>query len=91
MRALLAKIPSSYRYVVIDTPPVLAASESMVLSRAADATLICAMKDISRVDQVARTYERLLAAGSNPVGTVLNGVPTKQYAYRYGAYGYTLD
>jgi capsular exopolysaccharide synthesis family protein len=83
---LLAEIPSAYGYVIIDTPPVLAASETLVLAKAADASLICVMRDVSRADQVRRASERLLAAGSRVIGTVLSGVPTKNYEHRYGVY-----
>jgi len=89
LKSLLDKIRDSYRYVVIDTPPVLAAAEALVLAKNADASLICAMRDASRVDQIRRTYDRLLGAEANPVGVVLNGIPARRYAYRYGAYGYT--
>jgi capsular exopolysaccharide synthesis family protein len=88
-QALLAAIPSDYRYVIIDTPPVLAASESLVLAKAADASLVCAMRDVSRMDQVRKASQRLQAAGSRVIGTVLNGVPTRQYAYRYGTYAHS--
>ncbi len=88
LRPLLDTIRDSYRYVVIDTPPVLAAAEALVLAKNADASLICAMRDVSRVDQVRRTYDRLMSADANPVGVVLNGIPTRRYAYRYGGYGY---
>jgi len=87
-KSLMAQIPSKYRYVVIDTPPVLAASEAMVLTKAADATLVCMMRDVSRLDQVRKTIERLAATGSRPVGTVLNGVTARYYASRYGGYAY---
>jgi polysaccharide biosynthesis transport protein len=89
--SLLAQIPDTYRYVIIDTPPVLAASEALVLAKAADASLICVMRDVSRTDQVRKTSDRLLAAGSRVIGTVLNGVPTRQYAYRYGTYAHDGD
>jgi capsular exopolysaccharide synthesis family protein len=88
-QALLAAIPGDYRYVIIDTPPVLAASESLVLAKAADASLVCAMRDVSRMDQVRKASERLQAAGSRVIGTVLNGVPTRQYAFRYGTYAHS--
>ena len=91
LKSLLDEVRSTYRYVIIDTPPVLAASEALVFAKAADASLICTMRDISRVDQVNATHERLFAANANPIGIVLNGVPTKQYAYRYGSYHYTLS
>ena len=85
-KSLLEQIPATYRYVIIDTPPVLAASEALVLAKAADATLVCVMRDVSRADQVRKASERLLTAGGRPIGTVLSGVPTKRYAYRYGTY-----
>jgi len=85
-KSLLEQVSTAYRYVIIDTPPVLAASEALVLAKAADATLLCVMRDVSRADQVRKASERLLTAGGRPIGTVLSGVPTKHYAYRYGSY-----
>ena len=85
---LLARIPAGYRYVVVDTPPLLAAAEALVLAKAADATLICAMRDHSRAEQVLAVHSRLRAVGGRPVGVVLNGVPTRSYLYRYGNYDY---
>ncbi|MCA9169127.1 MAG: polysaccharide biosynthesis tyrosine autokinase [Planctomycetales bacterium] len=78
-----------YRYIVIDTPPVLAASESMVMARLADGVLLCAMRDVSRESHVRMALDRLTAVGAKPMGTVLSGVPTRQYARRYGSYAYT--
>lgn len=88
---LLEELRPRYRYIIVDTPPVLSASEAVILNRAADACLLCTMRDVSRVDQVIETHARLVAAGAKPVGTVLNGVPTRQYGYYYGRYGYTID
>ena len=88
LKSLLETVRSSYKHIVVDTPPILAAGEALVFAKAADATLICAMRDVSRMDQVTTAHERLLGAGAKPAGIVLNGVPTKQYAYRYGTYEY---
>jgi capsular exopolysaccharide synthesis family protein len=87
--SLLARIPPFYRYVLIDTPPVLSASEALVLAQSADASLVCVMRDVSRVDQLRRILDRLTAAGGRPVGLVLNGVPAKNYSYRWGDYSYS--
>ena len=77
-----------YRYVVIDTPPVLAASESLVVARAADGTIVCAMRDFSRETHVQLAQSRLSATGADTIGTVLNGVPVRSYSSRYGSYGH---
>ncbi len=86
LAAVMEQVRNEYRYIVIDTPPVLAASESLVLARAADASLICAMREASRIDQIRTTYERLVMSGARPVGVVLNGISKKQYVYCYGSY-----
>jgi tyrosine-protein kinase Etk/Wzc len=88
---LLAQIPSFYRYVLIDTPPVLAASEALVLTKGADASLVCAMRDVSRADQIRKAVDRLAASGSRPIGMVLSGVPMTDYSYRWGDYSYTHE
>lgn len=86
--SVLAEIPARYQYVLIDTPPVLSASEALVMTKEADASLVCVMRDVSRMDQIRRILDRLEAAGSRPVGIVLNGVPVKNYSYRWGEYSY---
>jgi capsular exopolysaccharide synthesis family protein len=85
--AMLNEVRLWYRYIIIDTPPVLAASESLVIARHADSTLLCAMRDHSRENHLKLAYRRLLATGAKAVGVVFSGVPSRYYAYRYGAYG----
>ncbi len=85
-RRLFAELTQQYRYVIVDTPPVLAAGETLILCEAADATLMCAMWDVSRSDQVRRACKKLTMAGVRPRGTILNGVPASRYLHRYGQY-----
>jgi capsular exopolysaccharide synthesis family protein len=89
VKLLLDQVSSRYHFIIIDTPPVLAASESLVVSKAADAALICVMRDVSRIDQVQKAYGRLLATGSRPVGTVLSGITARRYVDRYGTYSFS--
>lgn len=87
LRSLLDEARLWYRYIVIDTPPVLAASESLVIAKQSDRTIVCAMRDFSRESHVRMAHERLHATGAETLGTVLNGVPVRSYASRYGSYG----
>jgi capsular exopolysaccharide synthesis family protein len=86
LKPLLQELGQTYRYIVIDTPPILAASESLVMARCADASIMCTMRDVSRIDQFRTACERLDGAGAFAVGAVLSGVPQRQYSYRYGHY-----
>ena len=85
---LLEQLQQKYHYIVIDTPPILPASEALLIARAADATVVCARQDYSRLDQVTEAYLRLRTAGVQVAGTVLNGISPSSYAYRYGSYYY---
>lgn len=85
---LLADLQTRYRYIVIDTPPILPASEALILARNADVTVVCARRDFSRLDQVSEAYARLQSSGACVIGTVLNGISPRSYAYRYGSYYY---
>lgn len=85
---MLKGLSSAYRYVIIDTPPVLAASEAMIMASAADGALVCAMRDFSRGPQFRLACHRLKAAGARLVGTVINGLPIRDWAQKYGGSGY---
>ena len=87
MQDLLNSAVEHYKYVIVDTAPVLSAGETLAVAAQTDATLVCVMRDVSRSDAVLRSSRRLEAAGAM-VGTVFSGVPSRQYAYRYGDYRY---
>jgi polysaccharide biosynthesis transport protein len=83
---LIDQLRPHFRYIIIDTPPVLSACESLVMSKVADMFLLCTRRDRSRLDLVRAAHDRLLLAGAHCVGTVLTGVPFRNYSSRYGVY-----
>jgi len=88
---LLQELGGMYDHIIIDTPPILAASEALLMASAADAAILCVRRDFSRLDQVGDAYARLLTAGVKTAGAVLNGIPARHYAYRYGSYYYNRE
>ena len=89
MKELVEQALEKYEFVIFDTAPVLSAGETLAVAAAVDSTLVCAMRDVTRMDSVVRTTHRLESAGANVAGTVFNGVTPRQYAYRYGDYNYS--
>jgi len=86
IKAVLDEARSQYRYVLIDTAPILSASESLVVAKSADGVLMCALRESSRTGQLRQTYERLSHVGARVIGVVLSGIPAKSYSHRYGSY-----
>ncbi|QDU55668.1 polysaccharide biosynthesis tyrosine autokinase [Aeoliella mucimassa] len=83
---LLRKLGKRFSTVIIDTPPVLSASEALVYAKASDLVVYCSLSDVSRARQVRLATEKLEATGARIAGTVLSGVSTKSYVYAYGRY-----
>ena len=83
---LIAEARQEYDYIVLDTPPVLPASEALLFAKVADAVLMCALRDKSRIEQLIQAFNRLESSGANVAGSVLSGVPVREYASYYGDY-----
>lgn len=86
--ALLAELQQHYDRILIDTPPVLAVSDSRVVAIRAEATLLVARVDKTNRKRVEAAVERLASVGARILGVILNDVPRGiGYGYGYG-YGY---
>ncbi len=91
LEQMLKELREQYRYIVIDTPPILSASEALLLGKVADGVVLSTRRNVSREVQVKTAHQRLLKAGARPLGAVFNGVPTRSYMQTYGSYGYARN
>lgn len=83
---LFDKLREKFATIILDTPPVLAASESLVYAKACDLVVFCSLAEVSRSKQVRVATNRLESTGAHIAGAVLSGVPIRQYVYSYGNY-----
>ena len=90
MENLLSMLRDRYEWIIIDSPPVLAVTDSATLSRLVDGViLVVRMNGRTRMGAV-RAAETLRTLGANILGLIANGIdPTKHggYGYQYGVYG----
>ena len=91
IESLMQHVKEKYRFIIIDTAPVLAASETLSFAAGADVTLLCTMRDVTREDNLKLCLRRLDLSGAKLIGTVFSGMPVRQYLYRYGDYRYSLS
>ena len=85
MRALLMALREIYDLVVIDTPPVLALSDTLVLVRSVDKTVFLVQWEKTRRETSIAGLRQVIDAGADLAGIVLAQVDLKRQAqYRYG-------
>ena len=77
MREILSAAISSYDYVLIDSPPVLPVSDSVLLSILVDGVVLVASAQTSRT-AVRDACARLIHVGARMLGVVLNHADPKQ-------------
>jgi capsular exopolysaccharide synthesis family protein len=84
---VLGRLRRLYRWVLVDSPPVAAVTDALLLARHADSTLLVVQHN--KVDRALarRAVAALRKATPSLVGAVLNGVDVKTHDY----YGYAYD
>ena len=85
---LVKELRNSWDVVVIDTPPVLAAADSVEIARAVDGLLFVVRANQTDEDKLKKAVERLRRVNAPLVGLVLNGVRKGEGNYEYDAYYY---
>ncbi len=89
---LIRSLLDTHAIVLLDCPPVLPVTDSLVLSRCVDATLFVARANGTSKREVKRSIERLTQVSSPIVGTILNGVDAEgAYGSLYEYYGYAPE
>jgi len=87
---LLAQLREQFDLVVIDSPPVLAASETVVLSTSADGVVLVVRAGHTDREVVQHAVHQITSTGGHLVGAVLNDPSeiTLRYGspYYYGGY-----
>ena len=91
MHTLLEQCKGIYTHIVMDSPPLLSVTDSVVLARDADAVVMIVRHGKSSKHAMRRARDLLVRSGAPVTGIVLNAVDLNSpeyYAY-YGYYGYT--
>ncbi len=100
MVSLIEVARTRFEYVVIDTAPVLMASDALLLSPLADGFLAVVRAAQSKDFEFAQMLDQMLTTGAPLIGAVLNGYDPRHrlgYGYQYNylyynsGYGYTED
>jgi polysaccharide biosynthesis transport protein len=89
MPQLLHRWREEFRYIVIDTPPVLAVTDAVVCARNADVVVLIARSKKTGRQSLLRARDVLRKVRANIAGVVVNDLAFDSVEYRgyYGHYG----
>jgi capsular exopolysaccharide synthesis family protein len=89
METLMQTLKEHYDLIIMDSPPVMAVTDSRLLARLADKTLFVVRWDYTPRKVIKIAIQQLSEAGNNVAGIVLQRVNLKQYGrYSYGDSGH---
>lgn len=95
-QTVMSRIDKEYDIVIVDTPPVLAVTDALLVARAAATTLLVARFGKTSVKEIENCRKRLQQMGVQVEGAILNDI-VKSAAFYYHSgyshynYGYTPE
>src|SRR5271168_4389423 len=88
----IAELRKKFKFVVIDSPPIMAATDAVILSVQTDGVLLVVRSGETPKEAFTRTRDLLTSVKAHLLGVVLNavdsGAPDYYYSYRYYPYSY---
>jgi len=92
---MICELRKRYKFIVIDSPPIMAATDAVILSALVDGVLLVVRSGETPKEALMRTRDLLHSVRSRVLGVVLNAVdsssPNYYYSYRYHPYAYGAD
>jgi succinoglycan biosynthesis transport protein ExoP len=86
MRELINALVPLYSFIIIDAPPVLGLSDTLILSTMAEGVILVVRAGDTAKDSVIQAKKLLKNVNSKILGVVLNGV--RESDLKYGSYYY---
>ncbi|WP_374572194.1 polysaccharide biosynthesis tyrosine autokinase [Acinetobacter sp.] len=88
--ALLEQLAPLYDHVIIDTPPVLAVTDGIIISQYTGVNLVIARYAKTQMKELELTVSRFEQVGVKVNGVILNDIQRSTGGYGYG-YGYNYS
>lgn len=83
---LFVNLSKNYDLLIIDTPPVLAVSDTQILASSIETLFLIAYADVTTVAEVVESRKLIEQSGGAVTGVVFNGFNMNKKRYGYGGY-----
>lgn len=85
MKQLVEEMEKDYDYVLIDTAPIVAVTDPLVIASYIDGIILVVRAESTPVDLVKSSVDKLQKVNAKIIGSILNGVEMKK-GYEYYTY-----
>lgn len=86
MKTLLESAARRFDFVIVDSPPVMVATDAVILGAGVDATLVVVGAGSTRRNQLKQAVQQLREVNANVAGVILNRMTAKSGEYYYYYY-----
>ena len=83
MKSLLEEARKVYDYIILDTPPVTAVVDPLIVSKVSDGVVFVVEADRTKKSYIKDSISQLENAQANIIGVVLKSVKDKGLEYKY--------
>ncbi|MFO0555097.1 MAG: polysaccharide biosynthesis tyrosine autokinase [Polyangiaceae bacterium] len=90
-RSYLTKLTSHYDMVILDSAPIVAVTDSVILSTLVDATMLIVRAFKTNKELARHAVRQLMDVSAHVAGAVLNAVNLTKDEYRYSYHYYRRD
>src|SRR5205823_877413 len=73
LEGVFERLAEEFDFVIVDSHPVLEATDSLLIGRQADAVLLSVLREVSEMPRVYAASQQLSALGIRVLGAVVNG------------------
>ena len=73
LEGIFEKLREEFDFIVVDSHPVLAATDSLLIGQHADAVILSVLRDVSQMPRVYAASQKLTSLGIRVLGAVVNG------------------
>jgi polysaccharide biosynthesis transport protein len=86
MKTFLDALRGHFDWIILDSPPVGAVSDALVLSMLTDGVIVVVGAEMVPRGAVKHTLERISDTGARVLGVILNRAQVQKHSYYYGRY-----
>lgn len=90
-KAFMAHIQTQFDRVIIDSPPVVAVTDAVIMSTQVDGTILVVRAFSTNKDLARHAVRSITDVGAKMVGSVLNAVNLDRHEYKYSYYYYRRE